>query len=393
MGDSKSTPSVPKGYIAASPYSLIVAVDSKSLSENGEVHMPTFVKLADIPFNNSKEIRPLDAFAEMTIKGDPRLEALKAKAKTYGQKYANQTSPDYIVNIHQREKQITALVVADIGNTYGPYSDDTQRKGFNSAEFSAVMPKNLRDVLEPVETVQLKDTQKNDLVCRHYAPIASVLLHEAGVPNHMVVSYIRVVKGEKNGRVALDKDYQGTSGHVYVITDQGNAIVEATVAGDQAAESRAYKPIVNGVTVQDIIYKGKTAIPLIQEGKRVFAYGGHNGDGYAQATQGLVNAAGHLLLADTEAPIRKSIEEYNRSLPDSFITNPSLSQSAKGIDGKNSGAGFAKLGIPKINLDEFIAVPSTAAEDMVALVHKIKPSAVLPQPAKEQTGHKTPGGK
>lgn len=265
---------IPEGYIAATPDAGVIAVRSEVLARNGEVHMP-MPKYPDELLLGFKEARPLDPFVEFLLDDDGKFSGLRQRARDYGNKYADPASPDYIRDVHQREQTISRLVVGDIGQAYGPYSYETLDWHLNFAEFRSVF--SLAAMVKGGRSTLLSETEKNSLVCRHYAPITSVLLHEARVPNHTVCSMINRMEN-KNGTYKLMAE-PDTGGHIYVITDEGNAAVEGTLAGKPDRVNGIYRRIVNGVTVQDIIYKGKVAIPELQDKERTLCYGGHTGDG------------------------------------------------------------------------------------------------------------------
>lgn len=307
---------IPDGHLAADPYSTVAAVNSETLARTGEVHMP-FPKSPDELLFGFKELRPLDPYVEFSIKDDPRLEALKIKAKSYGSQYADKNSPDYIENTHAREKKITNLIIDDIGETYGSYSDTAANWG-NWAEHRALITP--RSMIMGGRTVELCETSKDSLICRHYAPIASVLLHEAGVANHVVGSHVMPAYNINGLRTTLPEAEPG--GHMYVITDEGNAVVEATVAGTKYAHKTVYRPIINGVTTKDIVLKGKTAIVETQDGYGSFAYGGHAGQGVTEPNKSLTNALTTIFTGTphVKESILKNIEEYNESVREATRT-------------------------------------------------------------------------
>ena len=285
---------IPKGYKAANPFADIYSVDSATLSETGEIHGGYKSYWPDEWLLGTREARDLDSFVEMSIKGDERLERLKVTAIAYGEKYCAPSSQDYIAKVAEREKTITNLVVHDIGLEFGPYSEDTIKNRGNSAEFKAT---GWRTLFSGTQTIQSKDVEKGTAVCRNYAPWLSTLLHAACVKNQLVYAPMTRTSKKANKTMEIDK-FMGP--HVVVITDEGNAIIEATVAGREDESKIAYRPILNGVTADNIVYDGKLAITdiSVQAGKGT-AYGGHDGNGNNKTA---------------EAAIKSRLKEYNDTI-------------------------------------------------------------------------------
>ncbi len=251
---------LPEGYLAPNINSYVYAVPSNVVAETGEVHTN----------NGVGNGHALDSFIEFSIEGDSRLERLRGEAKQIGKKYSNPNSPSYEPDGIERERKISSELIERVGEEYGKYSDETADYG-NKAERDS-------DGVLWDSTAKLSDMEKDSLICRHYAPIMSVLLHEAGIENHLVTSPAPtgVSSGilenvAEQGRNAASEDDIGM--HKYVVTKSG-AIVEGTVAGQEGAQDYVYKRIINGVTVEDIVYRGHAA--LTEDGG---AYGGHGGDG------------------------------------------------------------------------------------------------------------------
>lgn len=291
---------IPEGYLAVAPDAKTFAVSSETIIKTGHVHANGVKTMhSDELLLGYQERRALDSFVEFDLNNDPRLAELRKKAQKYGERFAVKDSPEYIDDVHQREERLTKVILADVFEKYGAYSVSTLSGGeHNDAEYDAIHhPK--RYILGG-KSVDFALMAKGQLVCRHYAPIMSALLHEARVPNHMIASTVGMVRNH-GGHFELDKTYIGReltesgwdskwqhhiSPHVYVITDEGNAIVEGTVAGrpdDDVDEHdrvrKAYAPIVNGITVHDIIFNEKTAIPEIANGTMQLIYGGDKGAG------------------------------------------------------------------------------------------------------------------
>lgn len=276
---------IPEGYTALSPHAGVTALDSEVLAKNGDVHYSGGAKTPDEVLLGFKELRELDPFVEYNISGDPRLEELKVKARGYAQKYGDPKSPDYIANVQSREQTIAHLVVDDIGEVYGIYNPeiyDYKTEKFigtlNDAEKKTYY--SLAALIGGGKTLQLKDIKKNGMVCRHYAPVVSVLLHEAGVPNYVMSSDVGVVKRKEPTSPELclniNNDITGM-GHMYVITKQGNAVVEGVVAGNKDPDQmkRRYMPVLNGVTAEDIALRQRAAIVDVpRNAKRRYIYGG-----------------------------------------------------------------------------------------------------------------------
>jgi len=250
------TATVPEGYIANSPNARTTGVSSETVTRTG------------VALNM---MHGMQQVFDMT--GDARLEALKANAHTYHQRFGVVSSGDYIADVRERERRIANLIVRDIGNTYGEYSHATADSG-NQEEGRA---------RRTADRILLRNMEKGSLVCRHYAAIASVLLHEANVPNQLVTSHVNYVR--RNRQNQLDMEFVESSlngNHAYLITDQGNAVVEATTAGQDNWDRQTYRPILNGATPTRIIREGDAAIvehTTDQQRRTMAIYGGHNGDG------------------------------------------------------------------------------------------------------------------
>lgn len=292
--------SIPEGYIAADSHAYVIAVDSTTLARTGEMHRMKMVRPSDLYLGN-QELRALDSFVEFSLKGDSRLEALKENARKYGERYA------YIPNVQARERAITNAIINDIGTEYGTYSDSLPPY-VNKEEFlSQFAPERW---LKGARTTELKNMTKNSLVCRQYAPIASILLEEAGVKNHLVSSYVGDWDYSEAHGMVMD-DVSPFALHCYVITDEGNAIVEATCAGKDYAEEWGYNPIYNKVTVDGIVYEGKSAIAANRR-----LYGGHDGSGMNSYQRGISNNAVFFFEASKEAQtaMQESVNEYNKML-------------------------------------------------------------------------------
>lgn len=292
---------LPTGYIAPRPGSDTFAVDSATLSKNGEVHTGNGTRLGFVESGAGwgellglidKPYR-LDSFVELDIDGDKRLDTLRKYARAQGKLHGDPSSPKYIANIKDREKILTDLLTKKVYEIYGSYSQDTF-KNLNTEERDA-----RGDWVSNRRTTHLATMEKDSLVCRHYAPIMSVLLDEAGVPNHLIHSYTCETTMD-NGQYALNPNGSFTGYHAYVITKAGNAIIEGTVAGQKnpdGSDVSAYMPILNGVTTDDIVYHGHAA--LVDNGH---LYGGHLGDGN--------HSLDRVRLAQT-----LSLNRYNESLP------------------------------------------------------------------------------
>lgn len=247
---------LPEGYIARGK---VNALDSRVLARTGQVHE----HYTNQPGN------PMDSFVEFDINGDSRLNWMRSAARGLRNKYANPESADYIQDVQQREKTITNELMPLVYSEYGSYSDDTLKNDGNAGERKA-------DGLFGYDTVYLKDMEKDSLVCRHYAPIISVLLDDAGVRNDLVASSdMQGYRTNEAGKLELIPD-EKLERHMYVITREGNAVVEATTAEQYANGStfgNAYKPIRNDVTAKDIVYSGQAAVTDYA------VYAGHSGNG------------------------------------------------------------------------------------------------------------------
>jgi hypothetical protein len=193
----------------------------------------------------------------LDMRGDARLERIKVYARELraSDRFA-EMSPN------QRERAITDLLMVMVNDEYGSYSMETLAAKSNKAERDA------RGMLWNSKA-QLKDMPKGSIVCRHYAPLMSVALNEAGVHNTMVISRVNFDVMSDDGRLTLD-EARKPGYHAYVVTDNA-AIVEATRAGQATS---AYDPIVNGVTARNIVFHG---MPALTAG--YLMYGGHTGDG------------------------------------------------------------------------------------------------------------------
>ncbi|MBY0408156.1 MAG: hypothetical protein K2Q01_10725 [Rickettsiales bacterium] len=337
------TPGMPEGYIAATPDAHTDALDSAVLARNGDVHT------WGIKSNNMNEVilgyqekRALDPFVEFSIAGDKRLEdpvtGLRARARGYREQFK------HITDVHEREKAISIKIVKDIADTYGVYSQDTA-KNLSDEERSAMG--GWRSMLFGGRTVMLSNMDPGTLVCRHYAPIASVLLHEAGVENHVVSSWTGSVFRSSDGLCVERVEGEDIGGHMFVVTKQGNAIVEPTIAGKNGTRRIAYRPILNGVTVEDMVYRGRTAIvETTGDGMPAFLYGGHDGGG----THGVEDAQ------------RRDIAAYNAQL---------LAQRDANVNEFKQNAGKIMMGVAQA----FSTVP---------LVGMLVPNAP-PKPPGEET--------
>lgn len=354
---------IPEGYLAVSPDAASFAVSGEVIAKTGQVHANGVKTMSSAElYLGYQEARALDPFPEFDLSKDIRLKVLREKATQYGDRFAVKDSPEYIANVHQREEKITHLILSDVYKTYGAYSAGTLSSGRNNdAEYDAVHhPKRL---ILGGKSVDFGLIKKDQLICRHYAPIMSVLLHDAHVPNHMVASTVGMAKNE-NGHLVLDKkcipDILRSSGwsadwpytispHVYVITDEGNAIVEGTTAGKPKNYvdkhgwlKNAYTPIVNGVTVQDIIFKGKTAIPDMTDGTMQLTYGGDKGMGadyYKVAEKSIEANIGEY----TTAQQKKRADKAKKAV-DIAPKEPSPSKS----DTPNIGLNFQEEGEPEV---------------------------------------------
>lgn len=187
-------PRLPEGVIAPSVKSYAYALDSAVLAKTGEVHFCTkdtsgvSVPSEKTPAQEVIEQIPayyaLDDRVELNISGDERLEKLKGYARDLGARFAQSQSKEYIAVTNERERKIADLLFEKIGEIYGGFSHDTSAKGENAAETGKWN----------TSTVYLKDMKKDTLVCRHLAPVVSVLLHEAEVPNYLVGSSAAYLK-------------------------------------------------------------------------------------------------------------------------------------------------------------------------------------------------------
>jgi hypothetical protein len=102
--------------------------------------------------------------------------------------------------------------------------------------------------------------------------------------------------------------------HMYIITDQGNSVVEATKTEEYANGNigTAYQPILNGVTAEDIVYYGHAA--LTQDER---LYGGHLGDGAFDPER-------------TRRAKEYSLERYNEELKNNkVVVGPRLNVTPK----------------------------------------------------------------
>ncbi len=320
VGNRFKPKTIPEGYSALNPDAYWYKADSAVLAKTAQVHGSVKSATSTEVMLGYQERRALDPFVEYDLSRDPRLKELRIKAKEYGDRYAVKESPEFIADVHQRERKITNLIVADVYAAYGAYGHHTLGNSkANSAEYEAVYhPKRQFIGGKPVDFAEM---QKGELVCRHYAPIMSILLDDARVPNHMMISNICMVR-HRNGEYLIDETYinkiltesgwdknwkHHISPHAYVITKEGNAVVEGTTAGlkerDITPEGRireAYVPIINGVTAEDIIIRGKTAITETPEGLMRMAYGGQD------------MAAPHTTdFAKDEEAIRRNVSEFN----------------------------------------------------------------------------------
>ncbi len=261
-------PKAPDGYkISKAPNEFTSAIDSQTIARTGI----SFMSGAKLDMNN-----------------DPRLEKLKENARSYRARFSEKTSAEYIADPKAREKKISDEIVRDLGNTYGEYSTETMHHG-NAEEHDA--ERNGR-------IPQLKNMKKGELVCRHYASITCLLLDEAGIPNHMVGSHVNKIRYKRDSKIDLELVESTTNGsHAYVMIDGSNAIVEPTTAGGDEWDSRTYRPVMNGMSWEDIM-KGKTAIVETDLNKtqgRKSVYGGHDGGG--------INGA--------EAAMREAVRQHN----------------------------------------------------------------------------------
>jgi hypothetical protein len=269
---------LPEGHLAANKNTslralFVAAVDSETLARLGEVHGEYYglqhytsgrilthkAGLANIP--------ALDVVG-FSLNGDARLDELRRVAQVIGKTYSDKTSAAFIADPVARERRICWELIDKVAETYGAFSDDTAMAGANSGERKA------RGLFYD-DSAKLAHMEMNSLVCRQQAPVMSVLMQEAGIHNHLVNSQAcldrETVEYLKEKGIA-DVPETAIARHAYVITD--HAIVEATLAGRPDAHTRVYNPIVNGVTVKDIVYRGQAAITNTGH-----LYGGHGGDG------------------------------------------------------------------------------------------------------------------
>lgn len=147
---------------------------------------------------------------------------------------------------------------------YGLWSVETAKNGNNKEEAEA----------QGKRIAQLKNMAYGSLVCRHQAPIMSICLAEAHIPNTLITGAgmnAMQVENPNAPSYKLNTTPEGPGYHSFIVTTDGNAIVEATAVQEGA---NPYNGIINGVTAKDMIYHGHAAI--IDNG---LVYGGHLGDG------------------------------------------------------------------------------------------------------------------
>ncbi|MDX1974446.1 MAG: hypothetical protein SFT92_02095 [Rickettsiales bacterium] len=152
---------------------------------------------------------------------DPRMDdpttGLRAKSKIIGEKYPAPTDHvESTLERRERERQITEEIFKEITATYG-YFDSTGGKMVGET-FNMALG----------NPVRLSGRDIDSLQCRHFAPIAAMCLHEAGIRTTLMHSAAQ--------EVDPDGVPKPISYHAYLVTDHGE-IIEANPPVREKANS------------------------------------------------------------------------------------------------------------------------------------------------------------
>lgn len=205
---------------------------------------------------------------------DPRYVACLALAKQLKQKYPLDTAGLSHAELVRREAAIVKELVDEIHKHFGDYNPAILR-----GADSATHPTMHRDVARQTtdNPTSLREFQRDQLICRHYAPLISMLATEAGLEN-------LYVHGDMNGfkvqgsRIVVNNNASGenSTGHAFVVSRRTLNVIEATSDKGEFA----YKRRLNAVTLEELL-AGKTIVTASNE-QHFTAYG-------TQLTSGLTS--------------------------------------------------------------------------------------------------------
>lgn len=165
-------------------------------------------------------------------------------------------NPDQFKTIVNHEQAIVTALNDKIHEQYGDYNEAIA-KGADSATHPSMHDDIVRQ--NKNTPASLAEFKKDELICRHFAPLASALLTEAGVPNFSVgcnFDEFKVVGGKITHDV--NPSGQDSNAHITVISRLTGNMIEPTAQSSKDG-GKPYKRNVNGVPIEEIV-AGKTVI-------------------------------------------------------------------------------------------------------------------------------------
>jgi hypothetical protein len=194
---------------------------------------------------------------------DPRFKACLITAHNLKTKYPLDgldpaTSRTEII---ARERAIVAALTEKIHGEYGDYNPDVSKAVEADDQNLNKLPSLHDDVAREHENppAKLSEFAKGQLTCRHYAPLASALCTEAGIPNVMIYGGQEFSYYMQNDvAVELGKPNEHFS-HAYDVSRLTGSVIDATTLGDYA-----YRQQLGATSIEDIM-AGKPILSATSE--------------------------------------------------------------------------------------------------------------------------------
>lgn len=218
------------GVFAKTETTHTYAVSSEHLYNTGEFQVKT----------SGSEGHPLDETPELVAyKDGPRMSAALGDMREGVKEFEHLKD----TNFEAYEQKVSALAIEVRAKHFGEY-DKTKDV---EEERTAKMVNGERQV-------NVEDIGFDGMVCRHMAPVTSILMHEVGVSTHVMISDVLFdVQGIKETE-------ENVGHHAYLVSDKTGNVVETTTSAKRSGN--AYKEVENmhGPDVWERMVDGEMAV-------------------------------------------------------------------------------------------------------------------------------------
>ncbi len=207
-------------------------------------------------------------------KDDPRYVACLETAHELAKEYPRgHLTGDALA---EREKTITAKLTEKIHEQFGEINMAVQE---NSDAGKPPLPSEHNDIKRALaDPAHLSEFKSGELVCRHYAPVTSMLMTEAGVPNFLMTGYTDGPhRATDNGMSRGDGGWHG-----YVASRDTGNVIDGVYSGD-----KAYRKSLNHPSLTDML-AGETIVAFnATEPTPIFSAYSQGSDGSEAFTQAI----------------------------------------------------------------------------------------------------------